>query len=111
MPNSDWYQLKLRGTSLTPMIVHVRFMGPGELAFCVVAGTEADGCCRTEFEGATSRCSNHVAVVRSRENLAALGLRASDTPPTSIHGAQTSWRASTPIKSTGSDSKICATDS
>jgi hypothetical protein len=25
-PNSDWYHLKLVGTSRTPMIVHVRFM-------------------------------------------------------------------------------------
>ena len=25
-PNSDWYHLKLAGTSRTPMIVHVRFM-------------------------------------------------------------------------------------
>jgi hypothetical protein len=26
-PKSDWYHLKLPGTSLTPMIVHVRFIG------------------------------------------------------------------------------------
>jgi len=26
-PSSDWYHLKLPGTSRTPMIVHVRFMG------------------------------------------------------------------------------------
>jgi hypothetical protein len=26
-PNSAWYHLKLPGTSLTPMIVHVRFIG------------------------------------------------------------------------------------
>ena len=25
-PKSDWYHLKLPGTSLTPMIVHVRFI-------------------------------------------------------------------------------------
>jgi hypothetical protein len=25
-PKSDWYHLKLLGTSLTPMIVHVRFI-------------------------------------------------------------------------------------
>ena len=26
-PSSDWYHLKLPGTSRTPIIVHVRFMG------------------------------------------------------------------------------------
>ena len=26
-PSSDWYHLKLRDTSATPMIVHVRFIG------------------------------------------------------------------------------------
>jgi hypothetical protein len=25
-PKNDWYHLKLPGTSLTPMIVHVRFI-------------------------------------------------------------------------------------
>jgi DNA-directed RNA polymerase subunit N (RpoN/RPB10) len=26
--SSDWYHLKLRGTSATPMMVHMRFIGP-----------------------------------------------------------------------------------
>src|SRR5262249_62194413 len=41
-PSSDWYHLKLWGTSATPMIVHVRFIGSSAAFASSENGKEAD---------------------------------------------------------------------
>jgi hypothetical protein len=66
-PKSDWYHLKLAGTSLTPMIVHVRFMTflPLNLTASIIRAPGRRQICVRKFDDCLAG-RLHAVVGRSR---------------------------------------------